>query len=86
MYLRKLEIRTGDNRPVPIAWLDSFSMRNFTSEARFDDTLPAADGLLEAGLQVPLAELREAMEGWFRRKGWLRPEEHLLLREREASH
>ncbi len=85
MYLRKLEIRTGE-RPVPLAWLDSFAMRNFTSEARFDDTLPAAEGLLEVGLQVPSAELQEAMEAWFRRKGWLGPEEHLLFREWDASH
>jgi hypothetical protein len=56
-------------------------MRNFTNEPIFDDTLPAADGLLEAGLRVPLARLQPAMEDWFRRKGYLKAEESLALEE-----
>jgi hypothetical protein len=56
-------------------------MRNFTNDAAFDDTLPAADGLLEAGLHVPLDRLLTAMEDWFRRKGYLRPGETLRIEE-----
>ncbi|HEY6250475.1 MAG TPA: hypothetical protein VI685_10980 [Candidatus Angelobacter sp.] len=52
-------------------WLDSFSMRNFTNDQIFDDTLPVADGLIQAGSRVPLDRLREAMEDWFRRKSYL---------------
>jgi hypothetical protein len=37
----------------------------------FDDTLPVADGLIEIGARVPLAELKSAMEDWFRRKSYL---------------
>ncbi len=68
--------------PVPLAWLDSFAMRNFTNEAVFDDTLPAADGMLEAGYRVPVPALLTAMESWFRRKGWLLPRETLSISER----
>ena len=55
MYARKLaaEIVIGaERRPVPLDWLDSFCMRNFTGSAEFDDTLPMAEGGLEAGLSV----------------------------------
>jgi len=30
-----------------------------------------SDGLLEIGTQVPIDQLRDAMEDWFRRKGYL---------------
>lgn len=46
-------------------------MRNFTNDQIFDDTLPVADGLLQAGSRVPLDRLRDAMEDWFRRKSYL---------------
>ncbi len=85
MFLRKLRVMRvvsgGETAPVPIAWLDSFAMRNFTNDAAFDDTLPVEDGLLEAGLRVPLPELRTAMEAWFRRKGWLATSEWVEVRE-----
>jgi hypothetical protein len=60
-------------------WLDNFSMRNFTNASVFDDTLPVADGLLEIGTQVPIDQLRDAMEDWFRRKGYLPKEASLIL-------
>ena len=41
-----------ERRLCPIEWLDSFCMRNFTGAAEFDDTLPLADGKIEAGLRV----------------------------------
>ena len=65
--------------PVPLRWLDSFAMRNFTNNAVFDDTLPVADGVLEAGFRVPLPELAAALEQWFRRKGWLDPDCSVLV-------
>jgi hypothetical protein len=58
--------RPGGCAPrLPLRWIDNFAMRNFTNEAIFDDTLPAADGLLEAGHRVPLDRLQTAMEDWF---------------------
>jgi hypothetical protein len=56
-------------------------MRNFTNDAIFDDTLPVADGVLEAGSRVPLDRLRAAMQDWFRRKGYLKAEETLRVEE-----
>jgi hypothetical protein len=83
VFVRKLQIESvsasGEAHPCPIAWIDNFSMRNFTNNAVFDDTLPVADGLLEAGYRVPLERLQSAMEDWFRRKGYLNPDEHLRV-------
>lgn len=88
MFARRLSIEridsTGVSHACPLHWIDNFAMRNFTNEPIFDDTLPAADGLMEAGLRVPLARLEPAMEDWFRRKGYLKPEERLEVREIEA--
>ncbi|MBV8632106.1 MAG: hypothetical protein JOZ83_14340 [Silvibacterium sp.] len=85
MFLRRLWIERvdaqGDAYPCPIAWIDNFAMRNFTNDAVFDDTLPFADGLLEAGFRVPLDRLRTAMEDWFHRKGYLRHGENLRVSE-----
>lgn len=85
MFLRRLRIDyvtvRGEVVPCPIAWIDNFAMRNFTNDAVFDDTLPAGDGLLEAGLRVPLDRLAAAMEDWFRRKGYLKKGESLRVEE-----
>jgi hypothetical protein len=54
-------------------------MRNFTNDAVFDDTLPVADGVLEVGYRVPLAQLQAAMEDWFRRKGYLNADDALRV-------
>ncbi len=85
MFLRKLQIdridEAGRRHPCPIHWIDNFAMRNFTNDAIFDDTLPVSDGLLEAGLRVPLDQLQAAMENWFRRKGYLQLTETLNLTE-----
>jgi len=72
----------GEKHPCPLKWLDSFAMRNFTNASAFDDTLPVADGCLEIGTKVPMADLRSAMEDWFRRKGYLPKDAALLLAER----
>jgi hypothetical protein len=37
--------------------------------------------MLEAGYRVPLERLQAAMEDWFRRKGYLKPEDSLRVRE-----
>jgi hypothetical protein len=67
--------------PCPVKWIDNFAMRNFTNSAIFDDTLPVGDGVLEAGFRVPLAELEAAMDDWFHRKGYLKPEDRLVVTE-----
>lgn len=89
MFARRLSIERidagGDRNACPIRWIDSFAMRNFTNDAVFDDTLPVADGLLEAGLRVPLERLRDAMEDWFRRKGYLKKDERLEVAEIRAA-
>jgi len=56
-------------------------MRNFTNASVFDDTLPTSDGQMEIGSTVPVNQLQEAMEDWFRRKGYLPKESHLVLAE-----
>lgn len=71
MFARKIRIEieeSGGVRPCPIEWLDSFSMRSFTGRSAFDDTLPVADGELEAGFRVDLDALRADMEDWITRK------------------
>ncbi len=85
MFVRRISVERVDSSGVrhlcPIHWIDNFAMRNFTNDAVFDDTLPAADGLLEAGHRVPLDRLQPAMEDWFRRKGYLKPDERLEVNE-----
>jgi hypothetical protein len=86
MYARKIRVDYGvrgglNMRPCPLKWLDSFSMRNFTNASVFDDTLPVADGRMEIGTNVPLDQLREAMEDWFRRKSYLSEDLTLVLEE-----
>ena len=85
MFARKLTVEridsTGQAHLCPIKWIDSFSMRNFTNDAIFDDTLPIADGQMEIGANVPLDKLRVSMEDWFRRKSYLPKNSSLFLEE-----
>jgi hypothetical protein len=89
MFARRLKIEridaAGEPHLCPIAWIDNFAMRNFTNEAIFDDTLPHADGILEAGYRVPLDALQTKMEDWFRRKSYLKPEETLRIIEQQKQ-
>jgi hypothetical protein len=89
MFVRRLAIDrispAGVATPCPVQWIDSFAMRNFTNDAVFDDTLPIADGILEAGLRVPLPLLEERMADWFRRKGYLQPDDRLRVQLIEDS-
>ena len=89
MFVRKILVMrvdaAGAETPCPVRWIDNFAMRNFTNDAVFDDTLPAGDGLLEAGHHVPLERLGPAMEDWFRRKGYLKADERLRVTEMERA-
>lgn len=72
MYARRLQVEVvlaGERRPCPLEWLDHFAMRNFTGSAEFDDALPVADGLLEAGFHVDSAKLAAALAAWLTRRG-----------------
>ena len=82
MFARKIRVEYEENGKrvlVPMKWLDNFAMRSFTNASVFDDTLPAADGSLEVGSKVPIDQLKEAMEDWFRRKGYLKKDAVLFL-------
>jgi hypothetical protein len=85
MFARKIRVeyqKDGRQLPCPLKWLDSFSMRNFTNASVFDDTLPVSDGEMEIGSNVPLGELKKAMEDWFRRKSYLAADAPLILSEK----
>lgn len=85
MYSRKISVTYGGEsagQPCPLKWLDNFSMRNFTNDQIFDDTLPIADGTMEIGARVPLDRLQSAMEEWFRKKNYLGKQEKLKIEER----
>jgi hypothetical protein len=85
MFARKLRVEyveQGERKPCPLKWLDSFAMRNFTNDPVFDDTLPVGDGLLEAGVRVPLDRLQADMTDWFRRKGYLPKTAELVITEK----
>ncbi len=84
MFARKIRVeyeQNGRRLPCPLKWLDSFSMRNFTNATAFDNTLPVADGLMEIGTHVPVAELKGAMEDWFGRKSYIAKDASLILTE-----
>jgi hypothetical protein len=69
VFARKLRIEIEENgvcRPCPLDWLDHFFMRDFTGASAFDETLPAGDGLLEAGLRVDPAAVAAQFEQWLR--------------------
>jgi hypothetical protein len=86
MFARKIRVEyvtenDARKRPCPLPWMDNFAMRNFTNASIFDDTLPIADGQMEIGANVPLDQLRKAMEDWFRRKSYLSKTSELSLEE-----
>ena len=88
MFARKVRVEyeeSGQRHPCPLKWLDSFSMRNFTNDQVFDDTIPAGDGVLEVGTRVPLERLQAAMEDWFRRKSYLPKDATLAVEEVAAG-
>jgi len=79
MFARKIRVEyevDGQKSLCPLKWLDSFSVRNSSD---FDDTLPTGDGQMEIGSNVPVDRLKESMEDWFRRKGYLPKDSGLSL-------
>jgi hypothetical protein len=87
MFARKVRVQYGPKgaatvaKDCPLKWLDSFSMRNFTNDAVFDDTIPISDGQMEVGTRVPLPQLQTSMEDWFRRKSYIAKEDELKVTE-----
>jgi hypothetical protein len=72
MYAQKLQVVVvidGKREPMPLEWLDSFCMRNFTGSGEFDDTLPTSKGRLEAGSNVDPQRLAAAMGEWLTKRG-----------------
>jgi len=44
-------------------------MRNFTNSADFDDTLPVADGLVEASFRLTPERFAEGFAAWLTQRG-----------------
>lgn len=72
MYAQKFKVDViirGNRQPCPLDWLDQFCMRNFTNAAEFDDTLPVADGQLEASFRVTPERFAESFRAWLTQRG-----------------
>jgi len=72
MYARKFQVDViirGQRKPCPLEWLDQFCMRNFTNAAEFDDTLPVADGHLEASFRLSPERFAEGLAAWLTQRG-----------------
>jgi len=59
----------GERQACPLEWLDQFCMRNFTNSADFDDTLPVADGKVEASFRVKPERFAEGLGAWLTQRG-----------------
>jgi hypothetical protein len=71
MFARRIRVEViepDSPRVCPLEWLDSYCMRSFTGRAAFDETLPVADGILEASFRVDREALKADMEDWMTRK------------------
>jgi hypothetical protein len=72
MYAQKFKVNVvirGEAKPCPLEWLDQFCMRNFTNAAEFDDTLPVADGKIEASLRLTPERFAEGLSAWLTQRG-----------------
>jgi hypothetical protein len=72
VYSQKLNVQLvirGERRPCPLDWLDQFCMRNFTNSSDFDDTLPIADGKVEASFRVTPERFAEGLGAWLTQRG-----------------
>jgi len=72
MYAQKFNVKVvirGEIRACPLEWLDQFCMRNFTNAAEFDDTLPVADGKVEASFRLSPERFAEGLATWLRQRG-----------------
>jgi hypothetical protein len=72
VYAQKFSVQVvigGERRACPLEWLDQFCMRNFTNAAEFDDTLPVADGKVEASFRLTPQRFAEGLAGWLTQRG-----------------
>jgi len=72
MFAQKFQVEIlirGERRACPLESLDQFSMRNFTNSADFDDTLPLADGRLEASFRLTPERFAEGLAAWLTQRG-----------------
>ena len=82
MFARRLRIEIEDEagtRLCPLEWLDRFFMRHFTGLSGLEDTLPAGEGRLQAGLQVDLDFLHQQFKHWLRGHKLLGPRAQLRI-------
>jgi hypothetical protein len=72
MYAQKFQVDViirGERKACPLDWLDQFCMRNFTNSADFDDTLPVADGRMEASFRLTPERFAEGLSAWLTQRG-----------------
>ncbi len=72
MYAQKFNVHViirGEAQVCPLEWLDQFCMRNFTNSAEFDDTLPLADGKVEASFRLTAERFAEGLAAWLTQRG-----------------
>jgi hypothetical protein len=72
MYAQKFNVDVvieGERKACPLEWLDQFCMRNFTNAAEFDDTLPTADGRIEASFHLTPERFAEGFGAWLTQRG-----------------
>jgi hypothetical protein len=72
VYAQKLRVEVvirGERKQCPLEWLDQFCMRNFTNAVEFDDTLPLADGIVEASFRVTPERFAESLGAWLTQRG-----------------
>jgi hypothetical protein len=72
VYAQKFKVDLvigGGRKACPLEWLDQFCMRNFTNAAEFDDTLPLAEGRVEASFRVTPERFAESLRAWLTQRG-----------------
>ncbi len=72
MYAQKFLVDVlirSERRACPLEWLDQFCMRNFTNSAEFDDTLPVAEGEIEASFRLTPGKFAEGLAAWLTQRG-----------------
>jgi hypothetical protein len=72
VYAQRLRVEViiqGQKKDCPLEWLDQFCMRNFSNAAEFDDTLPVADGKIEASFRLPAERFAEGLAAWLTQRG-----------------
>jgi len=72
MYAQRFRVEViirGLRKDCPVDWLDQFCMRNFTNAAEFDDTLPLADGKVEASYRLTPERFGDGLAKWLTQRG-----------------